>query len=158
IPVSRPCVTERDVSLVCQAVRSGLISSEGPFVGQFESYWAEYCGRRHGVAMCNGTAALHAAVMALELQPHDEIILPTFTIISCGHAIVQARAKPVLVDIDPRTGYLLIEQVAERIGPRTKAIMPVHIYGHPVDMDPLLALAERYGLAIIEDAAEAHGA
>jgi perosamine synthetase len=158
IPVSRPCLTERDVELVAQAVRSGWISSAGNFIEQFETGWAEYCSRRYGIAMCNGTAALHAAVMALELQPGDEVILPTFTIISCAQAIVQAGAKPVLVDIDPRTGGLLAKQVAERIGPRTKAIMSVHIYGHPVDMDPLLALAEQHGLAIIEDAAEVHGA
>jgi perosamine synthetase len=158
IPVSRPCLTESDRLLVSEAVRSGFISSAGPFVEEFESRWAQYCGRRHGVAMCNGTAALHAAVAALELTPDDEVILPTFTIISCAQAIIQAGAKPVLVDIDPRTGCLLTEQVAERIGPHTKAIMPVHIYGHPVHMDTLMGLAGRHGLAIIEDAAEAHGA
>jgi perosamine synthetase len=112
----------------------------------------------HGVAVSNGSTALQIAVEALALQPGDEIIMPSFTIISCALAAIYNNAVPVLVDADPLTWCMDVAQVESRITPRTKAIMPVHIYGHPVDMDPLIALAQRHGLAIIEDAAEAHGA
>src|SRR5439155_24413276 len=104
------------------------------------------------------TTALQLAVDALDLEPGDEVILPTFTIISCAAAVVYGRGVPVLVDSEPRTWCLDVRQVAAKITPRTRAIMPVHIYGHPVDMDPLIDLAKKHDLAIIEDAAEAHGA
>jgi perosamine synthetase len=108
--------------------------------------------------MCNGTAALQAAVAALGLADGDEVIMPTFTIISCAMAILYCGGKPVLVDVNPLTWTMDVSQVQEKISSRTKAIMVVHIYGHPVDLDEIVSLAERYGLAIIEDAAEAHGA
>lgn len=139
-------------------MRTGWISSAGRFIDRFEQAWAGYCGRRFGIAMANGTVALQAAVEALGLEPGDEVILPTFTIISCAQAVVAAGAVPVLVDADPRTWCMDVPAVEARLTPRTRAIMPVHIYGHPVDMDPLVALAERHGLAIVEDAAEVHGA
>jgi perosamine synthetase len=112
----------------------------------------------HGIAVSKGTVALEAAVACLDLRPGDEVILPTFTIISCAQAVVYGGGVPVLVDADPRTWCMDVAQVAAKITPRTRAIMPVHIYGHPVDMAPLWALAEQHGLTIIEDAAEAHGA
>jgi perosamine synthetase len=158
VPVSQPWVGDRELELVSDCVRSGWISSEGNYIKKFESGWAEYCGVEHGVAVSNGTAALQLAVQALELQPGDEVILPTFTIISCAQAIVYAGARPVLVDAEPRTWCMEVAAVAGRITGKTRAIMPVHTYGHPVDMDPLQELAHRHGLAIIEDAAEAHGA
>jgi perosamine synthetase len=108
--------------------------------------------------VCNGTAALELAVAALGIQPGDEVILPTFTIISCALAVIRAGGTVVLVDSSPRTWTMDVDAIARRISPRTKAIMAVHIYGHPADMDPILALADRHGLAVIEDAAEAHGA
>jgi perosamine synthetase len=108
--------------------------------------------------MSNGTVALQAAVAALDLAPGDEVIMPTFTIISCAAAVLAAEATPVLVDCDPQTWCMDVDQVPQKITGRTRAIMAVHIYGHPVDMDPLLELAEDYGLALLEDAAEAHGA
>jgi perosamine synthetase len=110
------------------------------------------------VAVTSGTTALELALASAGLSPGDEVILPSFTIISCVLAILEARAIPVLVDCEPDTWCMDVDQVASRIGPRTRAIMPVHVYGHPVDMDPLLELAERLGLMVIEDAAEAHGA
>jgi perosamine synthetase len=110
------------------------------------------------VAVSNGTVALEMAVACLDLQPGDEVILPTFTIISCAQAVTRWGGVPVLIDSDPRTWCMDVAQVEAKITPRTRAIMPVHIYGHPVEMDPLLALAERHGLTIIEDAAEVHGA
>jgi len=118
---------------------------------------ASTVGRRYGIAVCNGTVALELAVAALELEPGAEIIMPTFTIISCAAAIVRRGYTPVLVDSDPDTWNMDVRQIAARITPRTKAIMVVHIYGLPVDMDPVMALAEKYGLKIIEDAAEMHG-
>jgi perosamine synthetase len=158
IPVSAPLIGEREAAYALDCVRSGWISSEGPYVGRFEEAWAAYCGARFGVAMTNGTAALYAAVAALRLEAGDEVIMPAFTIIGCAQAVLAAGATPVLVDADARTWCMDVTQVASRIGPRTRAIMAVHIYGHPADMDPLRALAWRYGLRIIEDAAEAHGA
>ncbi len=158
IPVNEPLLGERELDYVTECVRTGWVSSAGRFIGEFEQKWAEYCGRRYGIAICNGTVALQVAVAALDLQPGDEVIMPTFTIISCALAVVYNGGVPVLVDSDPRTWCMDVDQVKEVITPKTRAIMPVHIYGHPVDMDPLLDLADKHGLAIVEDAAEAHGA
>jgi perosamine synthetase len=139
-------------------MRTGWISSSGRFIDEFEQKWAAYCGKQHGISVSNGTAALQVAVDCLEPKPGDEVIIPTFTIISCALAVTNSNCVPVLVDSDPRTWCMDVAQIEERITPRTRAIMPVHIYGHPVDMDPLLCLAQKHGLAIIEDAAEVHGA
>lgn len=158
IPVSEPVVGQRELELVSDCLRTGWISSAGRYIGEFEGGWAAYCGRRHGIAVSNGTVALQLALAALDLQPGDEVILPTFTIISCAMAVVYAGAVPVLVDADANTWCMNVDLVEERITPRTRAIMPVHIYGHPVDMEPLLDIAERHRLAVVEDAAEAHGA
>lgn len=158
IPVCEPVIGQRERELVEECLQTGWISSAGKFLDLFESQWAARCGMAHGIAVSSGTAALHLAVLALDLEPGDEIILPTFTIVSCANAIVQTGGVPVLVDSDPATWCMDVEAVAERIGPRTRAIMAVHIYGHPVDMDPLRRLADAHGLAVIEDAAEAHGA
>lgn len=158
ISVNEPLLGERELAYVSECVRTGWISSAGRYIEQFENQWAAYCGRRYGIGVSNGTAALHAAVACLRLHPGDEVILPTFTIISCALAVVYSGAIPVLVDCDPRTWCMEVEQVEQKINGRTRAIMPVHIYGHPVDMDPILDLAESHGLAVIEDAAEVHGA
>ncbi len=158
IPVNEPLIREREKEYVLECLQTGWISSAGKFIAEFESRWAEYCGMEYGVAMCNGTAALSAAVACIDLKPGDEVILPTFTIISCALAIVENGGTPVLVDSDPKTWTMDVAQVAEKITSRTRAIMPVHIYGHPVDMDPLIELAQQHDLLIIEDAAEAHGA
>jgi perosamine synthetase len=158
IPVNEPRIGDREVELVTDALRAGWISGAGPHIARFEDGWAAYCGRAHGIAVANGTVALQLAIALLDLQPGDEVIMPTFTIISCALPVVLAGATPVLVDSNPGTWTMDVQQVEERITARTRAIMPVHIYGHPVDMQPLLDLAERHGLAIVEDAAEAHGA
>ncbi len=158
IPVNEPLIGRRELEYVTECLRTGWVSSSGRFIELFEQRWADYCGRRHGVAVSSGTAALQLAVACLGLRPGDEVILPTFTIISCAAAVVQAGVTPVLVDADPRTWTMDVDQAAAKVTPRTRAIMPVHIYGHPADMDPILALADRHGLAVIEDAAEAHGA
>ena len=158
VPVNEPLLTEADYASVMEALRSGWISGAGPHIEAFEARWANYCGRAHGIAVANGSVALQVAVSLLDLQPGDEVILPTFTIISCAVPILMAGARPVLVDCDPQTWTMDVTQVESRITPRTRAIMAVHIYGHPVDMDPLLGIAERHNLQVVEDAAEAHGA
>ena len=158
IPVNEPLLMGREMEYVQECVRTGWVSSAGRFIEEFESRWAAYCGMNHGVAVSNGTTALEIAVESLGLTAGDEVILPSFTIISCALAVLYNDAVPVLVDVDPKTYCLDVGQLEARITPRTRAIMPVHIYGHPVDMDPLLAVAARHGLAVIEDAAEAHGA
>lgn len=158
IPVNEPTLGERELELVADCVRSGWVSSAGPYLDEFEQRWAEYCGMKHGVAVSSGTAALDVAVSCLRLEPGDEVILPSFTIISCAQAITKQGGLPVLVDCDPQTWCLDVDLVAARVTPRTRAVMPVHMYGHPADMDPLRELADRHGLVIIEDAAQAHGA
>jgi perosamine synthetase len=157
IPVNEPLLDGNEKQYLAECVETGWISSEGPFVHRLEEGVAQRVGRRFGIAVCNGTAALEVAVAALELGEGDEVILPTFTIISCAEAIVRAGATPVVVDSDPLTWNINPKQVAGKITPRTRAIMVVHIYGLPVDMDPILALAAKHGLKIIEDAAEAIG-
>lgn len=158
IPVNEPSIGEREIEYVLDCMRTGWISSAGRYIEEFESSWAAYCGRKFGVAVSNGTVALEIAVRCLDLKAGDEVILPSFTIVSCVQAIIYAGGVPVLVDSDPRTWCMDVSLVEAKVTPRTRAIMPVHIYGHPVDMDPILSLADRYGLVIIEDAAEAHGA
>jgi perosamine synthetase len=157
IPVNQPLLDGNEKKYLQECIDTGWISSEGPFVQRFESEFADRVGRRHGVAVCNGTAAIDAAVDALGIGPGDEVILPTFTIISCVAQIVHAGATPVLIDSDPATWNMDVGRIEARITSRTKAIMVVHIYGLPVDMDPLLAIAARYGLEVIEDASEMIG-
>lgn len=157
IPVNEPLLDGCEKKYLLECIDSGWISSEGPFVRQFEEQFSERVGRQHGIAVANGSGALDIAVQALQLGIGDEVILPTFTIISCAASIVRAGAIPMLVDADPVTWNMSVEQVAARISSRTKAIMVVHIYGLPVDMDPIIELAKKHDLKIIEDAAEMHG-
>ncbi len=158
IPVSEPLVGELEAAYVAQAVQSGWISSAGEFLNRFESEWARLCDQKFGVAVANGTCALEIAVEMAQIGPGDEVIVPTLTIISCALAIVKAGAKPVFVDCDPQTWCMDTSQIEAKISPRTRAIMPVHIFGHPVQMDEVRAIATKHGLLVVEDAAEAHGA
>jgi perosamine synthetase len=158
IPVNEPLLGDRELGYVTDCLRTGWVSSAGRYIDEFEQGWAKYCGRRYGIAVSNGTTALQVAVAVLGLKAGDEIILPTFTIISCALAVIYNGGVPVLVDSDPRTWCMDVTQIEKKLTPRTRAIMLVHIYGHPVDMDPILELAEKHGLAVIEDAAEVHGA
>ena len=157
IPVNEPLLDGNEKKYLLECIDTGWISSEGPFVRQFEEQFSKRVGRQYGIAVANGSGALDIAVQALCLGPGDEVILPTFTIISCAASIVRAGAVPVLVDADPVNWNMSVNQVAERITTRTKAIMAVHIYGLPVDMDPIIELARKHDLKIIEDAAEMHG-
>lgn len=157
IPVNEPLLAGNEKRYVAECLETGWISSEGRFVDLFERRFAERVGRRHGIAVSNGSDALELAVAALGLAAGDEIIMPTFTIISCAQAVIRAGARPVLVDSRPDTWNMDADAVARRLTPSTRAIMAVHIYGLPVDVDPVLALARAHGLKVIEDAAEAIG-
>jgi perosamine synthetase len=157
IPVNEPVLDGNERKYLNECIDTGWISSEGPFVGEFERRFAERVGRRHGVAVCNGSAALDAAVAALAVGPGDEVLMPTFTIISCASAITRLGAIPVLIDCDPRTWNMDTGAIESRITDRSKAIMVVHLYGLPVDMDPVLDIARRHSLLVIEDAAEMIG-
>jgi len=158
IPVNQPLLNGREKELLIECIDSGWISSDGPFISEFERKFADFIGVKHGVAVCNGTAALEAGLFAAGIVEGDEIIMPAFTIISCALAAVRLGAIPVLVDAEPDTWNMDVTQIEKRVTPKTRAIMPVHIYGHPVDMDPVLEIAERHNLIVIEDAAEVHGA
>lgn len=157
IPVNEPLLDGNEKKYLLECLETGWISSEGPFIKEFEQRFTARVGRKHGIAVCNGTAALDVAVEVLGVGPGDEVILPSFTIISCILQIVRSGAKPVLVDSDPFTWNMDISQIEAKITSCTKAIMVVHIYGLPVDIDPVLELAHRHGLKVIEDAAEMHG-
>ena len=158
IPINEPLLGEQEARNVLECLQTGWISSAGHFIEEFEQAWANYCGMKYGIAVSNGTTALQVAVACANIEPGDEVIVPAFTIISCVQAILYNQGIPVLVDCDPKTWTMDPCQLEAKITPRTKAIMPVHMYGHPVDMDPVLALAREHGLMVIEDAAEAHGA
>jgi perosamine synthetase len=157
IPVNEPLLNGNEKKYLNECIDTGWISSEGPFIKRFEEGMAKYVGRKHAIAVSNGSVALDAAVVALGIGHGDEVILPTFTIISCAAAIVRAGAIPLVVDCDPQTYNIDVTKIEEKITSKTKAIMVVHIYGLPSDMDPILALAKKYNLKIIEDAAEMHG-
>lgn len=157
IPVNEPKLNGNERAYLLDCIDTGWISSEGPYVERFEAAMADRVNRRYGIGVANGSAALDIAVAALRLGPGDEVILPSFTIISCATAVVRSGATPVVVDCDPITLNSTADHYAAAITSRTKALMVVHIYGLPADMDPILALAERHGLAVIEDAAEMHG-
>lgn len=158
IPVAAPALVGREREYVLDCVDSTWISSTGKYVERFEVEFAEFCGVRHAVSCCNGTVAVHLALLAHGVGPGDEVIVPTLTYVATANPVVYCGGQPVFVDSEPRTWNMDPERIAEAITPRTRGIVVVHLYGHPVDMDPILELAERHGLWVIEDAAEAHGA
>lgn len=157
IPVNEPLLNGNEKQYLCECIDTGWISSEGPFVKEFEQKMSATVNRKYGIAVSNGTAALEVAAQALGIGEGDEVIMPTFTIISCAMAITKLGAVPVLVDSDLYTWNMNVDEIEAKITPRTKAIMIVHLYGLPVEVDAILALAKKYDLKIIEDAAEMHG-
>lgn len=157
IAVNEPLLNGNEEKYLVECVRSGWISAEGPFVRQFEEQLADRMERTYGVTVSNGSVALEVALAALGIGAGDEVIMPAFTIISCASAVVRVGALPVLVDSDPVTWNMNVEHIETRITSRTKAVMVVHIYGLPVDMNPLLELARKHGLKVIEDSAEMIG-
>jgi perosamine synthetase len=158
ISVAAPVLDGREAEYVNECLSTSWISSVGRFIAEFEKSFAEFCGVKHAVATNNGTTALHLALVALGLQPGDEVIVPTLTYIASANAVRYCNARPVFVDNDVDTFNVDPERIASLITPRTKGIMPVHLYGHPVDMDPIFELAERHKLFVVEDAAEGLGA
>ncbi|MBU1086388.1 MAG: DegT/DnrJ/EryC1/StrS family aminotransferase [Candidatus Omnitrophica bacterium] len=158
IPVNLPLLNGKEKEFLDKCIETGWISSDGPFVSEFERKFGNFIGTNHGIAVCNGTAALETALFAAGVEKGNEVIMPSFTIISCALAAIRLGAVPVLVDAEPDTWNMDVSQIEFRITSKTKAIMAVHIYGHPVDMDPLLVIAKKHNLVVVEDAAEVHGA
>lgn len=158
LPVAEPSLGANELAYVSECVLTGWVSSAGKFVTQFEEMFAEFCGTDCAIATSNGTTALHLALLAFDIGPGDEVIVPSLTFIASANAVTYTGATPVFVDSELGTWNLDPLQVAEAITPNTKAIIPVHLYGHPADMDPIRAIAKKHNLAVIEDAAEAHGA
>jgi perosamine synthetase len=157
IPVNEPVLCGNEKKYLSECIDSGWISSEGPFVSKFEKLFAQRVGRKYGVAVSSGTAALDIAIEALGLMPGDEVIVPAFIIISCVNQIVRVGARPVLVDADPITWSINANLIEEKITSKTKAILVAHIYGLSIDMDKVIEISKNYGIPVIEDAAEAHG-
>lgn len=143
IPVNEPLLNGNEKKYLCECIDTGWISSEGPFVKQFEEKMSATAGRKYGIAVANGTAALEVAMQAIGIEEGDEVIMPSFTIISCAMAVTKLGAKPVLIDSDPDTWNMNVEEIEAKITTRTKAILVVHLYGLPVEMDKVLELADR---------------
>lgn len=158
IPVNEPLLNGNEKKYLNECIDTGWISSEGPFVKRLEKDFSAFVGAAYASAVTNGTAALETALYALGVEEGDEVIMPSFTIISCAVACLRLGAIPVLVDIEPETWCMDVKQIEAKITAQTKVVMPVHIYGHPVDMDKLFELREKYGFKILEDASEVHGA
>jgi perosamine synthetase len=157
IPVNEPLLIGNEKKYLNQCIDTGWISSEGAFVREFEEKFSAKVSRKYGIAVANGSVALEVAIAALGIGKGDEIIMPAFTIISCAAAVVRAGALPVLIDSYPHTWNMNINHIEKKITHKTKAIMVVHIYGLPVNMKPVLEIAQKYNLKIIEDAAQMHG-
>ena len=157
IPVNEPYIGSKEKELVLECLNTNWISSEGPFVNKFEESLSREVNRKYGISCSNGSAALDIALKALRLSPNSEVIMPSFTIISCANAVLNSGSIPVLVDAEPNTWNMDITKIEESITENTEAIMMVHIYGLPCDVDPILEIAKKYDLAVIEDAAEIIG-
>jgi len=158
IPISEPSITKKEIKYVTDAVKSGWVSSIGEYITKFEEKFAEYIGTKYALTVTNGTAALHLALVSLGIKEGDEVIIPDFTFVATANAVAYTGAKPIMVDIDKNTLCINPESVKKAITSKTRAIIPVHIYGHPCDMDAIDKIAKQYNLYVIEDAAESHGA
>ncbi len=158
IPIAEPFLGKKELNNVIKAIKSGWISSKGKFIPEFEKEFAKYCGVKYGVATSNGTVALHLALKAVGMDKGDEVIVPDLTFIATANAVTYCNAKPIFVDSHPDYWCIDPEKIEEKITKKTKAIIPVHLYGHPADMDSILDIAVEHNLYVIEDAAEAHGA
>lgn len=157
-PIMQPLLNGNELAYVSDCIKTGWISSQGAYVKRFEKEFAEYCGAEYAVAVSNGTVALHLALAALDIKQGDEVIVPDLTFAASVNAIIYTGATPVIVDVDKTTWTISIADIEKNITPKTKAIMPVHLYGHPCHMDEIMALAKKHDLFVVEDAAEAIGA
>jgi perosamine synthetase len=158
LPVAEPCLNGNELAYVSDCVRSGWISSLGEYIPRFEREFAAYCGVKYGIAVSNGTAAIHLALAVLGIGPGDEVILPSLTFVATASAVHYVGATPIFADSEFSTWNIDPEEVKSRLTPRTRAVIPVHLYGHPANMQPVLDLAQQQNFYVIEDAAEAHGA
>jgi perosamine synthetase len=158
IPVCEPFLNGNESKYIEDCMRTGWISSSGKYVSEFEKSFAEYCDVKYGVTVCNGTVALHLALVALGITIGDEVIIPSFTMSASAFSVCYTGAKPVFVDADPYTWNIDVTKIEKKITSKTKAIMPVHIFGNPCNLQEITKIAQKYNLYIIEDAAEAHGA
>lgn len=158
IPVLEPLLGEDELNNVIEAVKSSWISSQGKFIGEFEEGFANYHQVKHAIATSNGTTALHLALKSLGIGKGDEVIVPTLTFAATANAVLYCNAEPVFVDSHPEYWCMDPDNLEDKVTSRTKAIIPVHLYGHPCDMDPIMDVAEDHHLYVVEDAAEAHGA
>lgn len=158
ISVAQPKLQGNERKYVLDCLDTNWISSNGKYIGMFEEMFAKFCGVKHAIATNNGTTALHLALVGMDLQPGDEVIIPTVTYIATANAVRYCGATPVLVDVCASTMNIDPADIERKITPRTKGIIPVHLYGHPADMDGVNAIAVKHGLWVVEDAAEAHGA
>jgi perosamine synthetase len=156
IPVAAPDLGGNEEKYVVEAIRSSWISSTGPFVTRFEKQFAELCGARSAVSVCNGTVALHLALLGLDVRPGDEVLVPSLTFVATANAVRYVGGEPVFVDVDPGTWCIDPAKLEASITRRTKGVIAVHLYGHPADMDAINHIAAVHGLWVVEDAAEAH--
>jgi len=157
IPLAKPDIGLDEIKAVVDTMKSGWVT-QGERVEEFEKAFAQYCGAKYGIAVNSGTAALHIALGALDVKRGDEVITTPLSCVATTNPIIYLNAKPVFADVDKETLNIDPSLIEDRITPKTKAIIPVHLFGHPVDWDPLMELAEKHGVQVIEDAAQAHGA
>ena len=158
IPVCVPTLNGNELKYITECIETNWISAKGEFVERFQDGFSDFCNTEYGIAVCNGTVAIHLALLALGLSEGDEVIVPSLTTVATINPVVYCGAKPVFVDSEPDTWNIDSKKIEEKITPHTKAILVVHLYGHPCDMDPIMKISDEYGIPIIEDAAEAHGA
>ena len=158
IPISQPSITQLEIDYVTDAIKSGWVSSLGEYINKFESEFASFCGTKHAIAVSNATVGLHLALVALGIKCDDEVIIPDLTFVATGNAVKYVGAKPVIVDVDKESLCIDAGSILQSITKKTKAIIPVHLYGHPANMEAINKIAKDHGLFVIEDAAEAHGA
>ena len=158
IPVAEPVLGKEEEKLVLEGLRSGWVSSSGIFIQKFENAFAKFCNTKYGITTSNGTTALHLALVAADIGPGDEVLIPSMTFVATANAVSYTGATPVFIDSEMETWNLNPEKIKEKINSKTKAIIPVHLYGHPANMGIIMALAKKYNLLVLEDAAEAHGA
>lgn len=158
IPVCEPFLSGKELEYVADCLKTNWISSKGKYIEEFEERFAAYCGCKYGITTTSGTTALHLALVSVGIGPGDEVLIPTFTMMATAFAVVYTGARPVLVDAEPETWNIDTVKIEEKITDKTRAILPVHIYGHPCDMGPIMEVAQKHNLYVIEDAAEAHGA
>lgn len=158
IPVAQPVLGKEEEKMVLEGLRSGWVSSAGKFINEFEAAFAKFCNVKYGVTTSNGTTALHLALVAADIGPGDEVLIPSMTFVATANAVSYTGATPVFIDSEMETWNLDPEKIKEKINKKTRAIIPVHLYGHPAEMGMIMKIAKKYGLLVIEDAAEAHGA